>query len=162
MYPRFATTRIKEALEDTRVVLISGPRQSSKTTLATGIATDKTPFLTLDDATVLRSAIDDPVGFVRGLDRAVIDEIQRAPELLLAIKNTVDDDKRPGRFLLTGSANFMTIPKVADSLAGRLEVVRLFPLSQAEIIGKTSRFIDRAFAAKKTCCQQYDHRGEAC
>ncbi len=110
MYPRFATTRIKEALEDTRVVLISGPRQSGKTTLATGIATDKTPFLTLDDATVLRSAIDDPVGFVRGLDRAVIDEIQRAPELLLAIKNTVDDDKRPGRFLLTGSANLMTIP----------------------------------------------------
>ena len=149
MYPRFAKTRVEEALSDTRVVLISGPRQSGKTTLATDIASDKTPFLTLDDATVLRSAIDDPVGFVRGLDRAVIDEIQRAPDLLLAIKNSVDHDKTPGRFLLTGSANLMTIPKVADSLAGRMEVVRLLPLSQAEILGAKSKFIDRAFAAEK-------------
>lgn len=149
MYPRFAKTRIEEALSDTRVVLISGPRQSGKTTLATEIAADKTPFFTLDDATVLRSAIDDPVGFVRGLDRAVIDEIQRAPGLLLAIKNTVDDNKKPGRFLLTGSANLMTIPKVADSLAGRMEVVRLLPLSQAEILGKKSGFIDTAFSARK-------------
>lgn len=149
MYPRFAKNRIEEALSDTRVVLISGPRQSGKTTLAMDIAADKTPFLTLDDATVLRSAIDDPVGFVRGLDRAVIDEIQRAPDLLLAIKSAVDDDKTPGRFLLTGSANLMTIPKVADSLAGRMEVVRLLPLSQAEILGIRSEFIDRAFAAQK-------------
>lgn len=146
MYPRFAKTRIEEALSDTRVVLISGPRQSGKTTLAMDIASNGTPFLTLDDATVLRSAIDDPVGFVRGLDRAVIDEIQRAPDLLLAIKNVVDDDKSPGKFLLTGSANLMTIPKVADSLAGRMEVIRLLPLSQAEITGRKARFIDRAFA----------------
>jgi len=84
-----------------------------KTTLAGEIASDKIPFLTLDDANVLRSAIDDPVGFVRGLDRAVIDEIQRAPDLLLAIKSLVDNDKTPGRFLLTGSANLMTIPPEA-------------------------------------------------
>lgn len=148
MYPRFAKTRIEEALSDTRVVLISGPRQSGKTTLATDIASDKVPFLTLDDATVLQSAIDDPVGFVRGLDRAVIDEIQRAPDLLLAIKKAVDDDRRAGRFLLTGSANLMTIPKVADSLAGRMEIVRLLPLSQTEILEKKSGFIDRAFDAK--------------
>ena len=147
MYPRFAKTRIEDALSDTRVVLISGPRQSGKTTLATEIASDKVPFLTLDDATVLQSAIDDPVGFVRGLDRAVIDEIQRAPDLLLAIKKTVDDDKRAGRFLLTGSANLMTIPKVADSLAGRMEIVRLLPLSQTEILETKSGFIDRAFEA---------------
>lgn len=149
MYPRFAKARIEEALSDTRVVLISGPRQSGKTTLAKDVAAGKTPFLTLDDATVLRSAIDDPVGFVRGLDRAVIDEIQRAPELLLAIKNLVDDDKSPGRFLLTGSANIITLPKVADSLAGSMEVIRLLPLSQAEIIGARSNFIDRAFAGEK-------------
>ncbi|WP_372573646.1 ATP-binding protein [Ruegeria jejuensis] len=148
MYPRFAKTRIQEALSDTRVVLISGPRQSGKTTLATDIASDNVPFLTLDDATVLQSAIDDPVGFVRGLDRAVIDEIQRAPDLLLAIKKTVDDDRRAGRFLLTGSANLMTIPKVADSLAGRMEIVRLLPLSQTEILEAKSGFIDRAFDAK--------------
>jgi predicted AAA+ superfamily ATPase len=148
MYPRFARARVEEALSDTRVVLISGPRQSGKTTLATEIASDKTPFLTLDDANVLRSATDDPVGFVRGLERAVIDEVQRAPDLLLAIKNLVDDDKTPGRFLLTGSANLMTIPKVADSLAGRMEVVRLFPLSLAYIFGTKTIFIDQAFARK--------------
>lgn len=149
MYPRFVKDRIEEALSDTRVVLISGPRQSGKTTLAMDIAGDKSPFLTLDDANVLRSAVDDPIGFVRGLDRAVIDEVQRAPDLLLAIKNLVDDDKRPGRFLLTGSANLMTLPKVADSLAGRMEVIRLLPLSQAEMIGRKSQFIDRAFAGQK-------------
>jgi predicted AAA+ superfamily ATPase len=149
MYPRFAKVRVEEALSDTRVVLISGPRQSGKTTLATDIASDKVPFLTLDDANVLRSAVDDPIGFVRGLDRAVIDEVQRAPELLLAIKNLVDEDQSPGRFLLTGSANLMTIPKVSDSLAGRMEVVRLLPLSQAEIFGTKSGFIDRAFAGEK-------------
>jgi len=148
MYPRFARARIEEALSDTRVVLISGPRQSGKTTLAMDIAADKTPFLTLDDATVLEAAINDPVGFVRGLERAVIDEVQRAPDLLLAIKNVVDDDQSPGRFLLTGSANLMTIPKVADSLAGRMEVIRLFPLSQAEIIENKSQFIDCAFAGE--------------
>ncbi|MDT8328388.1 MAG: ATP-binding protein [Roseovarius sp.] len=149
MYPRFAKERVEEALLDTRVVLISGPRQSGKTTLAMDVAGDKMPFLTLDDANVLRSAVDDPVGFVRGLDRAVIDEVQRVPDLLLAIKNLIDDDKTPGRFLLTGSANLMTIPKVADSLAGRMEVIRLLPLSQAEIGGARSNFIDRAFAGEK-------------
>ncbi|WP_323009770.1 ATP-binding protein [Paracoccus sp. (in: a-proteobacteria)] len=149
MYPRFAKERIEEALSDTRVVLISGPRQSGKTTLAMDVATDRTPFLTLDDANVLRSAVNDPVGFVRGLDRAVIDEVQRVPDLLLAIKNLVDDDKTPGRFLLTGSANLMTLPKVADSLAGRMEVIKLLPLSQSEIIGTKSNFIDRAFAGER-------------
>lgn len=149
MYPRFAKSRIEDALTDTRVVMISGPRQSGKTTLATDIASEKIPFLTLDDATVLQSALEDPVGFVRGLDRAVIDEIQRAPDLLLSIKKTVDEEKTPGRFLLTGSANLMTIPKVADSLAGRMEIIRLLPLSQAEIFGTKPDFIDRAFAGQK-------------
>jgi len=149
MYPRFARSRIEEALSDTRVVLISGPRQSGKTTLALDVAADTSRFLTLDDATVLRSAIDDPTGFVRGLDRVVIDEVQRAPDLLLAIKTLVDDDKTPGRFLLTSSANIMTLPKIADSLAGRMEVVRLLPLGRSEILGAKSSFIDSAFTGSR-------------
>ncbi|WP_299404883.1 ATP-binding protein [uncultured Roseobacter sp.] len=145
MYDRFVKDRIQEALTDTRVVLISGPRQSGKTTLATDIAADDIPFFTLDDATVMTAATEDPVGFLRGLERAVIDEIQRAPELLLSIKAEVDKDKSPGRFLLTGSANLMTVPKVADSLAGRMEVVKLLPLSRSEIQGAKSTFLDNAF-----------------
>lgn len=145
MYERFAKLRVEEALADTRVVLISGPRQSGKTTLATDIAADEMPFFTLDEATVLAAANNDPVGFLRGLDRAVIDEIQRAPDLLLAIKTEVDRDKTAGRFLLTGSANLMTVPKVADSLAGRMEVVKLLPLSQAEIMSAKSTLLDNAF-----------------
>ena len=115
-------------MSDTRVVMISGPRQSGKTTLAEKLASAGMPFLTLDDQTTLETARADPVGFIRGLDRAVIDEIQRAPELLLAIKRSVDTDRRPGRFLLTGSANLMTLPNIADSLAGRMEIAELLPL----------------------------------
>jgi hypothetical protein len=87
-------------MSDTRVVMISGPRQSGKTTLAEKLASDGMPFLTLDDQTALETARADPVGFIRGLDKAVIDEVQRAPELLLAIKRSADTDKRPGHFLV--------------------------------------------------------------
>lgn len=148
MYPRFIEKRVRAALKDTRVVLISGPRQSGKTTLAEKLADSGMPFLTLDDQTTLETARADPVGFVRGLDRAVIDEVQRAPQLLLAIKRAVDTDKRPGRFLLTGSANLMTLPQVADSLAGRIEIADLLPLSQAEIRKKTCDFLDRVLRGK--------------
>ena len=106
------------------------------------------PFVTLDDATTLDAASADPVGFVRGLDRAAIDEIQRAPGLILAIKTAVDADPRPGRFLLTGSADLMTLPRVADSLAGRMGSVRLLPLAQAELQGAPPSFLDNAFAGK--------------
>jgi len=146
MYPRYVEKKILEAMSDTRVVLISGPRQSGKTTLVKEIAGSKTPYFTLDDATVLAAAQSDPVGFIRGLERAVIDEIQRAPDLLLAIKAEVDRDKSPGRFLLTGSANLMTVPKVADSLAGRMEIVKLLPLSQSEITDTKSTILETAFA----------------
>lgn len=146
MYQRHIERRIREALTDTRVVLIAGPRQAGKTTLAKQIAGEGTPFFTLDDPTIRAAAATDPVGFIRGLDRAVIDEIQRVPDLLLAIKASVDDDTRPGRFLLTGSANLMALPLVADSLAGRMEVVRLLPLAQSEIHAGTGSFLDKAFA----------------
>ena len=131
MHPRFITPKIMAALTDTRVVLINGPRQSGKTTLARGLAGDGRLFLTLDDPTTLAAARADPVAFVRGLDHAVIDEVQRAPDVLLAIKRSVDEDRRPGRFLLTGSANLMLLPRVADSLAGRMATLDLLPLSPA-------------------------------
>lgn len=126
--------------------MISGPRQSGKTTLAEETASEGMRFLSLDDPTQLAAARRDPVGFLRGVDRAVIDEIQRVPDLLLAIKTEVDKDQRPGRFILTGSANLMSLPKVADSLAGRMEVIQLLPMSQAEIRGGNGAFLDRAFS----------------
>jgi len=148
MYPRFIEQQIREAQSDTRVVLITGPRQSGKTTLAEKLAKDGMPFLTLDDQTTLDTARTDPVGFVRGIDRAVIDEIQRAPEILLAIKRSVDTDKRPGRFLLTGSANLMTLPQIADSLAGRMEIAELLPLSQSELRKRPCDFLERVLQGK--------------
>ncbi len=148
MYTRLAQRRVAEALSDTPVVLIVGPRRCGKTTLARGLEQDGRRYITLDDQTNLASAQSDPSGFIRGLDLAIIDEIQRAPELLLAVKKTVDEDGRPGRFLLTGSANVMTLPRVADSLAGRIETVQMLPLARAEIEGQTPSFLERLFEGK--------------
>jgi len=145
-YPRFIETRIAEAMADTPVVLVVGPRQAGKTTLVRQMAAQEMRYLTLDDELTLLAAKEDPVGMIRSLDRAVIDEVQRAPQLLLAIKKTVDEDRRPGRFLLTGSANLMALPTVADSLAGRMETLTLLPLSQSEIHGSKANWIDSAFA----------------
>lgn len=133
LYPRFLEPRVRDSLADTPVTLIAGPRQAGKTTLVKHFDDETFRYLTLDDETTLLAAQQDPVGFVRDLDRAIIDEVQRVPSLLLAIKKSVDENRRPGRFLLTGSANIMTLPKVADSLAGRMEVLPLLPLSQGEL-----------------------------
>ncbi len=146
MYPRIAEPRIRAALRDTRVVTISGPRQSGKTTLARHFAKHGRKFVTLDDQSTLDAAKSDPVSFIRILDRAVIDEVQRAPDLLLAIKKSVDEDQRSGRFLLTGSANLLTIKTIHESLAGRVEVIPLLPLSHSEQLRiKKPQFIAGAF-----------------
>lgn len=145
---RLAESRIREAMDDTPVVLVVGPRRAGKTTLVRQIDGEDRPYFTLDDLTTLDAARTDPAGFVRGLDRATIDEVQRVPELLLAIKKAVDDDHRPGRFLLTGSANVMTLPKVADSLAGRMETIRLLPLAQAELAEGRGDFLDRLYEGR--------------
>lgn len=149
IFPRRIESRIAEALLDTPVVLLAGPRQAGKTTLVRQIAEQQgLHYLTLDDALTLLSAQEDPVGMMRSLGRAVIDEIQRAPQLLLAIKKSVDEDRRPGRFLLTGSANLLALPTVADSLAGRMETLSLLPLSQSEIQSCSANWIDSAFAGR--------------
>jgi predicted AAA+ superfamily ATPase len=145
-YPRFLDAPLRAALADTPVVMVTGPRQAGKTTLVREIAGAGWEYRTLDDAAVLEAARRDPVGFVRAVDRLAIDEIQRAPDLLLAIKKSVDEDRRPGRFILTGSANVMTLPTVSESLAGRVELATLLPLSRAEIIGRQPTFLDGCFA----------------
>lgn len=144
--PRRVKAAVDASLADTRVVTIVGPRQAGKTTLARQFAGPRRPYLTLDAAGTLAAAKSDPVGFVRGLDRAIIDEVQRAPELILAIKESVDRDPRPGRFLLTGSANIRSLPTIADSLAGRMAVITLLPLAQAELRNAPGRFLDHLFA----------------
>ncbi|HKK30879.1 MAG TPA: ATP-binding protein [Alphaproteobacteria bacterium] len=145
MFKRFVERRAEEALLDTPVVLIVGPRRAGKTTLVREMGEFDRTYITLDDQTVLEAAESDPAGFIRGLNRTTIDEIQRAPDLLLAIKKTVDEDYRPGRFLLTGSANVMTLPRIADSLAGRMETIQMLPLARAEIEGRTPTFLERLF-----------------
>lgn len=147
-YPRFAMSRLVEALGDTPVVVIHGPRQSGKTTLAqrTG-ETRGYAYFSLDDETARRAAAADPVGFVDSLPpRSILDEVQRAPGLFTALKTAVDRDRQPGRFLLTGSANVLLVPGLADSLAGRMEILRLFPLAQCELAGRESGFLRSLFS----------------
>lgn len=148
IFERFSTSRIATALSDTPVVMVVGPRQCGKTTLVRRFADKGRVYVTLDDDTVLAAARNDPGGFVRGFDRITIDEVQRAPELLRAIKQSVDNDRRAGRFLLTGSANILTLPQVSESLAGRMEIVDLMPISRAEIEGKRPAFLKAAFTGK--------------
>lgn len=147
LYPRLIESRLAEAMADTPVVLVAGPRQAGKTTLVRQIAAQRgLRYLNLDDEVTLLAAREDPAGTIRSLDSAVIDEVQRAPQLLLAIKKSVDEDRRPGRFLLTGSANLMMLPTVADSLAGRMETLTLLPLCQSEIRMAGTNWLDAAFA----------------
>ncbi len=148
IYPRFAAATVATALRDTPVVMVTGPRQCGKTTLVRDLAAGRREFLTMDDDTILASARSDPAGLVRGFGKSTIDEVQRAPDLLRAIKRSVDEDRRPGRFLLTGSANLMTLPHVSESLAGRMEIVSLLPLARAEIYGRKPRFLKAAFQGR--------------
>src|SRR6185436_4300359 len=136
LVPRHLADHVRMALRDTRVVVILGARQSGKSTLVEQVSRSEParPLVSLDDDVALRGALDDPTGFVADLRTPVaIDEVQRAPDLLLAIKRSVDLDQRPGRFLLTGSANLLTAPTIADALTGRTEYLRLWPFSQAEL-----------------------------
>lgn len=139
--PRHATAPLKTALADTPVVCLLGPRQSGKSSLVRRALPGRA-YLSFDDAGVLEAATADPAGFVAQLPVTVtLDEVQRAPAILPAIKLSVDRGRRPGRFLLTGSANLLFLPSVSESLAGRMEVVSLHPLTEAEKEGKPGRLL---------------------
>lgn len=140
---RLAAERVLEALEESPVVLIHGPRQSGKTTLAKEIGGQRGyAYFSLDDDALLAAAQVDPVGFVADLPaRAIIDEIQRAPTLFTSLKAVIDADRAAGRFILTGSSNVLLLPTLADSLAGRMEVIKLLPLSQVELLGSKPWFL---------------------
>ena len=148
LFPRFARQRLVEALEDTPVVLLHGPRQCGKTTLARDVGDALGySYFSFDDLTLREAAKADPVGFIADLPpRAVLDEVQRTPEIFASLKEAIDRERRPGRAILTGSANVLLVPKLSDSLAGRMEVQRLHPLAQCEMAGKTSGFLDRLFS----------------
>jgi predicted AAA+ superfamily ATPase len=151
LFFRNAQPLVLEALADTRVVFVAGARQVGKSTLAREIARSGYPAeeLSLDNQGTREAALADPEGFVAGLTGpAFIDEIQRAPDLLLAIKDVVDRDLAPGRFLLTGSANVLTARKVKDALTGRMETIPLWPLAQSEIHRTTANFVDALFASE--------------
>jgi hypothetical protein len=135
---REITPRLLTALSDTPAVMLVGPRQAGKSTLVKELASGAFParYVSLDDLRTLEAAREDPVGFVQDAEEPlIVDEIQRVPELLLPIKAAIDGDRRPGRFILTGSAQVMLLPTVSESLAGRVEVHTLWPFSQAEIEG---------------------------
>lgn len=149
-YDRNITNRLIRSFGNYPVVLLNGARQVGKSTLIehmvrTSVEAD---YFSLDDHTALFAASQDPYGFLSQYDRPLaIDEVQRATDLLIAMKRVVDARQKPGQFLLTGSANIMTMPKVSESLAGRMIVHTLWPLSQGEILGKEESFIDWAFSS---------------
>ena len=136
-----------EALADSPVVLIHGPRQCGKTTLARQVGGSMGyQYISFDDTVARAAAEADPVGFVGGLgERVVLDEVQRVPSLFTALKQEVDARRVPGRFLLTGSSQVLLVPALSDSLAGRMEILRLDPLSQSEMVGGVPNFLDDLF-----------------
>ena len=150
MIRRFLQPRILAALADTPILLLVGARQAGKTTLARALIEEgahDARYLTLDAPAVLEAATGDPAGFVRGLEGPVIlDEVQRAPELFLPIKQAVDSKRVPGSFLLTGSANVLLQPALSDALVGRLEALTLWPLAAAEI--ESSKVFAMEFMAR--------------
>jgi len=149
MIRRNLTPQILAALRDTPVVYLQGPRQAGKSTLAQVLRNEghDADYFTLDDAATLAAAQGDPDGFIAGLpERVILDEVQRVPDLFRAIKRAVDTKRQPGRFLLTGSAQALVLPKVAESLAGRMEVLTLWPFSAGEMAGRQEGFVDACFA----------------
>ncbi|MDR7496020.1 MAG: ATP-binding protein [Armatimonadota bacterium] len=149
--PRFVrrhlVPRLREALADSPAVLIHGPRQSGKTTLARAVGEPRGyRYVSFDDEAIAGAARNDPAGFVSALPpKAILDEVQRVPEIFTALKVAIDEHRTPGRFILTGSAHVLFVPRLADSLAGRMAILELHPLARCEIEGTRPRFLDALF-----------------
>lgn len=151
MFPRMLHSRAREALADTPAILIVGPRQAGKSTLVGELVGDTMPYVTLDDASVLEAASRDAERWLAAFSGPLaIDEIQKSPSLLPAIKARIDRDRAPGRYVLTGSSNVLTLPRVSESLAGRVDVLQLWPLAQIEIAGSDapSALLASTFSAR--------------
>jgi predicted AAA+ superfamily ATPase len=149
---RFVKESLLDALSDTRIVVVQGARQVGKTTLLRDVVEERGgQLVTFDDELTRATAQADPVGFLSQNPDGMlaIDEVQRVPELVLALKLVVDRDPRPGRFLLTGSADLLRLPATEDSLAGRAESIELFGFSQGEIAGHREQFVDRLMAGER-------------
>jgi uncharacterized protein len=157
LYRRLAEPRLAEALADTPVILIHGPRQCGKTTLALQVAKRRGyRYYTFDDAATLAAARADITGFVTRLERrAVLDEVQHVPELFAALKPVIDADRAAARFILTGSSNVLLVPRLSDSLAGRMEILRLYPLAEVELARAKPTFLDTLFSSG----QEFHHGG---
>ena len=147
LFPRYLTPRLREALADTPAVLIHGPRQSGKTTLARSFGEPRGyRYISFDDEAVASAAKLDPVGFVSRLPaKSILDEVQRVPAIFTSLKAAIDRRRTPGRFILTGSANVLLVPTLADSLSGRMGILRLHALAQCEIENRRPRFIGVLF-----------------
>ena len=144
MYKRWQETNIKSALKTRRAVILSGSRQCGKTTTSKTLINKQSIYRTLDDTTLLQAAENDPQGFIElSKGTMIIDEVQRVPKLITAIKKAVDENTRYGQYLLTGSVNIQTLPTIKESLAGRVKKIRLRALTMGEILRKKPNFLNR-------------------
>lgn len=159
MFSRWQKENLKSLAKKRRVLVLCGPRQCGKTTLSLTLEEENTLYRTLDDTALLAAAKNDPKSFIQhDQDMMIIDEVQRVPQLLLAVKEAVDKSPRPGQYLLTGSANPYASPMVQESLAGRVSLIRLRGLSQGELENKPPSFLekvfDHRFSSTYQCSQQ--------
>jgi len=147
LYPRMAEEPLLEALADTPVVLIHGPRQCGKTTLARMVGEARGfTYFSFDDDISLAAARSDPIGFLADMpEHVILDEVQRVPQIFSSLKLQVDRHRTPGRYILTGSANVLLVPQLADSLAGRMEIHQLHPLAQCELARQKPWFLAALF-----------------